>query len=131
MSFVKSYGVATGSAVTYEVVYALGQWANTQKAMNTVISNGEIVELSVGAVTGLVGYFGLKGKLGGMTTAALMIPTSAFLIVDGIANVIKRNLGAGTQFTSVAQARGVRAVSGVRQVIPQATAFSPLTSSSN
>ena len=91
MSFLKSFGMAAASGAIYELVYSLGQYVNTQKAVLTHISNGEIVELSVGAVLGLVSYFGLsRGGSMGMMAAALALPASAFLLIDGVVNVIKR-----------------------------------------
>ena len=137
MSFLKSFGMAAASGAIYELVYSLGQYVNTQKAVLTHISNGEIVELSVGAVLGLVSYFGLsRGGSMGMMAAALALPASAFLLIDGVVNVIKRYMTtlptnpAPVQYGQVAQARGVRQVAAVRQIAP-AMGFSPITSSSN
>ncbi len=129
MSFVKSYGMSVGSAAVYEAVYALSQYANTQAALTPMISNGEVVEIGVGAVLAIAGWYGVKK--GSAVIAAFSIPTSAFLIIDGVVNVLKRNLAAGTAYASVAQARRVRAVAPVRQIVPQPSLFSPLTSSSN
>lgn len=110
--FAKSYGMSLGSAGVYQIVYALSQSANTQPALTTMVSNGEIVELGVGIGLALLGWYGVKQ--GNTMIAAFSIPTSAFLILDAIANIIKRNLGASipSSFQSVAQVRPV----GVTQV---------------
>jgi hypothetical protein len=125
----RSYGMAVGSASTYEIVYALAQYANTKAAVTTMVSNGEFVELAVGGVLAVLAYYGLEK--GENILAAFAIPTSAFLIIDAIASIIKRNLpNVPTQLKQVATA-GVRNVSLRQAVRPALPAPAPVASSTS
>lgn len=133
MSFTKSLGVAAGSAVIFELVYAGSQYANTVAAVTPMISNGEMVELGAGAVLTLAAWYGVKK--GSAMLAALTLPAGVFLLIDGITNIIKKNLGTSlpAQMGSVPRI-GVRQV-GVRQVTPSPMVTpgfqAPLLTSSN
>jgi hypothetical protein len=120
--FTRTAGVAAGEAVTYELVYALSQWSNTQKAMLAQVSNGELVEIGVGVALEIVGYYGLSS--GSQIIAAFGITTGTFLLVDGIASIVKRNFLAPT-FRQIAQVRPAPRAPVVLAPPPSITSTAP------
>lgn len=86
---------ALGEAVVFEAINVASKYTNTMPAVVQQISNGKIVELTVGVLGLLLGKYEtdkMRSGQGSQMLAALGITTGSFLIVDAVVNMVVAKL---------------------------------------
>ena len=107
--------VGTGTAITYQIVDTLAQYANTKQQLTSFVTNGEIVMVSLGVVMLGVAYW--AWNTGRDVIAAVGVELGPLLLISGILDAIKRKMSSTPQLAQVAQVKAVRAAPASATVV--------------